>query len=212
MKSALQEYGRVLLGLGLLTGLFSSGLQAQWNDRFRVTSSTFEKNTTLPLSTINNIVVNGKNSCTPDGSPGGDQSPELSWTGVPPGTRTFVVTTYDVTASFTHWGMYNIPGSATGLPQNAGVSGSSYGMQIVNDFGVAAEYDGPCPPANYPPDVHHYVFTVYALDTAVDLPSSANFPANAETLYHALIRAGRERHILASASVTGLYSSTPGVQ
>jgi phosphatidylethanolamine-binding protein (PEBP) family uncharacterized protein len=60
-----------------------------------------------------------------------------------------------------------------------------------------------------PPNVHDYVFTVYALDTELKLSSSANFPANAETLYHALIQAGRDGHILDSASLTGFFSSTP---
>jgi phosphatidylethanolamine-binding protein (PEBP) family uncharacterized protein len=60
--------------------------------------------------------------------------------------------------------MYNIASTATGLPQNAGVAGSTYGNQILNDFFVTAEYDGPCPPAGYRPYVHHYVFTIYALD------------------------------------------------
>jgi phosphatidylethanolamine-binding protein (PEBP) family uncharacterized protein len=119
------------------------------------------------------------------------------------------VVLYDVTASFTHWGIYNIPGSATGLPRNAGVAGSSYGMEIQNDFGLGPQYDGPCPPANVTPDSHKYVFTVYALCVDLDLPGSANFPANGETLYHALMRAGRKNQILASASLTGYYSSTP---
>ena len=105
--------------------------------------------------------------------------------------------------------MYNIAGNSAGLPQNAGVAGSPYGMQIVNDFGMAAEYDGPCPPPNVAPFIHDYVFTVYALDVALSLPSSANFPATAETLYQALIEAGRQGHILGSASIVGLYSTTP---
>jgi phosphatidylethanolamine-binding protein (PEBP) family uncharacterized protein len=104
--------------------------------------------------------------------------------------------------------MYNISGSANGLPQNAGVAGSPYGPQILNDFEAAEEYDGPCPPANVAPYVHQYVFTVYALNIELELPGSANFPANAET-YRALIAAGRWQHILASASLTGFYSTTP---
>jgi Raf kinase inhibitor-like YbhB/YbcL family protein len=120
-----------------------------------------------------------------------------------------VVVVYDVTAAFTHWGMYNISASATGLPENAGVAGSTYGDQIVNDFLLAAQYNGPCPPAGVFPDVHMYLFTVYDLDTTLILPSSPNFPALAETLYQALIKAGRGGHILASASLIGLYSSTP---
>jgi Raf kinase inhibitor-like YbhB/YbcL family protein len=179
------------------------------NNPFHVSSKTFTNDATLPISAINNIVVNGTNSCSINGAVGGNQSPELFWTGTPQGTKTFVVTAFDVTASFTHWGIYNIPGNLTGLPENAGVLGSKFGMQILNDFGAANEYDGPCPPANVAPYVHDYVFTVYALDIALALPSSANFPANSETLYQALIGAGKHNHILASTNITGFYSSTP---
>jgi len=177
--------------------------------QFQVTSTTFMNNQTLPLSAINNIVMNGINACSLDGSTGGNQSPELSWTNVPLGTKSFVVVLFDTTASFTHWGMYNISASATGLPENAGVPGSPFGTQVINDFFIGAEYDGPCPPPNVEPTVHHYVFTVYALDKELQLHSSANFPANAETLYNALIDSGAAGHILASAKVTGLYSTTP---
>lgn len=181
-----------------------------WQDnKFQVSSTTFENNSILPIIVIHNIVVNNSNVCSINGAPGGNESPELSWTNVPRGARSFVVVAYDVTGAFTHWGMYNISGDATGLPENAGVAGSTFGMQILNDFGIGNEYDGPCPPPNYPPNVHDYVFTVYALNTQLHLPSSANFPANSETLYQALIKAGENGHILASASIVGLYSTTP---
>jgi hypothetical protein len=163
----------------------------------------------LPLSAILNNQVNGVNACTASGAAGGDLSPQLSWSGAPWGTATYVVVLYDVTAGFTHWGMYNIHGNATGLPKGAGVAGSTYGQQIENDFWLGAEYDGPCPPANVTPDAHQYVFTVYALSTTLDLPGSANFPADAETLYQGLIQAGRKGEILASASLTSYDSSTP---
>ena len=176
--------------------------------RFRVTSTTFENNSTLPISAISNIPFNGSNACSINGAPGGNESPELSWSNVPHGTRSFVVVTFDVTANFTHWGMYNISAHTTELPQNAGVPGSVYGQQVFNAF-PHAEYDGPCPPPNYPPNVHHYVFTVYALDKELTLPSSANFPPTSETLFQALIKAGEHGHILASAKIVGLYSTTP---
>jgi Raf kinase inhibitor-like YbhB/YbcL family protein len=180
-----------------------------WHDNhFQVSSTTFENKSTLPIIMIRNVIFNGSNVCTINGAPGGNESPELSWTNVPRGTRSFVVVAYDVTAAFTHWGMYNISSDATGLPENAGVAGSTFGTQILNDFGIG-EYDGPCPPPNKPPNVHHYVFTVYALDEELQLRSSANFPANSETLYRALIKAGRRGHILASVSIVGLYSNTP---
>jgi phosphatidylethanolamine-binding protein (PEBP) family uncharacterized protein len=68
---------------------------------------------------------------------------------------------------------------------------------------------GHAPPANVAPDTHKYVFTVYALSTKLSLPASTNFPANAQTLYQALIRVGQQGQILGEASLTGLYSSTP---
>jgi Raf kinase inhibitor-like YbhB/YbcL family protein len=165
--------------------------------KFQVSSTTFTDGGTIPL-----IMV--YNQC-PAYPGGGDQSPELSWTNVPRGTYSFVVVTYDVTASFTHWGMYNISARATGLPQNAGIAGSAYGTQISNDFGDLS-YDGPCPPTQLMPISHKYVFTVYALDMVLPtLPTYGDFPPGAEALYHALIAAGRGGHVLDSASITGFF-------
>jgi Raf kinase inhibitor-like YbhB/YbcL family protein len=189
----------------------NGSVQNNQGSSFRLTSSTFANNTTLPISAIWNPPSTSPNPCSIDGSPGGDQSPALSWTRPQDqgNTRSFVVILYDETAGYFHWGMYNITASATGLPQNAGVSGSHYGEQVQNDVSGAAQYDGPCPPPNRPPNVHHYVFTVYALDTMLDLGSSANFPARVPSLYEALVRAGENGDILESASITGLYSTTP---
>jgi hypothetical protein len=178
-------------------------------DKFSVSSTTFANGSTLPLSMIDEILSNGVNACSIDGATGADQSPELHWTHPRPGTQSFAVVTFDVTASFLHWGIYNIPGDARGLPQNAGAAAETrYGTQILNDFGLIG-YDGPCPPPNYPPDVHHYIFTVYALDRPLDLPNTANFPSDSETLLNALARLGAEGHVLDSASIEGFYSTTP---
>jgi Raf kinase inhibitor-like YbhB/YbcL family protein len=210
LNISLRASASALLALSLIAILTSVvGAQQPGAGGFQLTSSTFTNGDTLPISMINNIIANGVNMCSIDGTPGGNQSPALSWTNAPARTQSFVVVTYDVTAAFTHWGMYNIAATATGLPENAGVAGSTYGSQIVNDFFVGPEYDGPCPPAGVAPHVHHYVFTVYALDTTLKLPGSQNFPASAEALYHALIKAGRYHHILASSRMVGFYSTTP---
>jgi Raf kinase inhibitor-like YbhB/YbcL family protein len=193
-------------GIALALTVLSAGAAAQ---EFQLHSSTFNNGSTLPISTILNNQSNGVNTCSINGAAGGDESPQLSWTGVPRGTQSFVVVLYDVTASFTHWGIYNIGGNVTQLPENAGVAGSPHGLQIENDFGLGQQYDGPCPPANVAPDTHTYVFTIYALKTTLRLPGSTNFPSNAETLYHALIRAGEQDEILGKAKLTGFYSSTP---
>jgi hypothetical protein len=179
-------------------------------DGFELHSAAFQNDGTPPLSMILNNQSSGVNTCTASGAAGGDQSPELYWTDVPLETRSFVVVLYDTTASFTHWAMYNIPANVNELPQNAGVAGSRYGAQVENDFGLGRQYDGPCPPAGVAPEIHTYVFTVYALGTTLNLPGSTNFPANGETLYHALIAAGERGQILGKASLTALYSATPG--
>ncbi len=202
-------YASVALALGLFAAHAAAQASLGLPSNFQLHSKTFVNQGVLPLSTILNNQANGVNTCAANGAAGGDQSPELSWTGAPLATRSYVVVVFDVTAAFTHWGIYNIKGDATGLPENAGVAGSAYGQQIENDFGLGEQYDGPCPPANYAPDTHEYVFTVYALSEWLDLPSSANFPANAETLYHALIKAGEQGQILGTASLDGFYSSTP---
>ena len=61
-------------------------------------------------------------------------------------------------------------------------------------------YDGPCPPWN-DSLVHHYVFTVYALDTAtVDV--SGDFSG-------AAVREAIAGHVLAEASLVGTYTLNP---
>ena len=197
-----------------LTGVVLAQNGGFTGSEFKLTSTTFPNDGTMPVSTVYTVPSSTNaavNICTANGAPGGNQSPELSWSGAPWETRSFVVVLYDVTASFTHWGMYNIAPQVHSLPMNAGVNGSSYGTEVVNDFGNA-QYDGPCPPAGVAPLAHQYVFTVYALSTQLTLSTPPNFPANAETLYHALIEAARKQQILASASWTGFYSSTPSSQ
>jgi Raf kinase inhibitor-like YbhB/YbcL family protein len=191
-----------------LSGPANSQVTRASDGRFEIRSATFKNGTTLPLSMIDNIVVNGSNICSLGGSPGANQSPQLSWTNAPADTRTFVVIAFDTTASFTHWGIYNIAGDATGLPANAGVAASTYGSQVLNDF-FDSGYDGPCPPTHVAPNVHHYVFTVYALASELDLEVPANFPANAETLFRALLQSAMHGDVLDSASITGFYSTTP---
>jgi Raf kinase inhibitor-like YbhB/YbcL family protein len=164
---------------------------------FSVSSTTFTNGGTLPLITVFNQCSN-----YPGGS---DESPELSWTHAPRRTQSFVVVAYDVTASFTHWGIYNISSSSNGLPLNAGIPNSPYGTQVANDFGDL-NYDGPCPPPQLMPVSHTYVFTVYALDIVLPtLPMNGDFPPGAEALYQALIGAARDKHILDSANIVGHF-------
>jgi phosphatidylethanolamine-binding protein (PEBP) family uncharacterized protein len=103
-------------------------------------------------------------------------------------------------------GIYNIACEAAGLPADASAAGSAFGNRCL---ATSPTYDGPCPPPNFPPNVHHYVFTVYALASELDLPLSANFPANAGGLLRALLQGAMRGDVWASASITGFYSTTP---
>lgn len=187
---------------------------SQYPFRFQLSSTTFPNNDPqLPLIMIYTSDLPGQpntNACTSTGEDGGNQSPELHWTGTPWRTRSFVVIMFDVTASFTHWGMYNIAPYRTMLPLGAGVANSEFGDQITNDFNVGDQsYDGPCPPSAFiPPPSHDYVFTIYALDITLPILPTFDGVSSAGLLYHALIDAARGDHILASASTHGFYSDS----
>jgi Raf kinase inhibitor-like YbhB/YbcL family protein len=64
-------------------------------------------------------------------------------------------------------------------------------------------YDGPCPPWN-DEIIHHYVFTLYALDVA-SLPLEGKFGGPE-------VRAAMQGHILAQASLTGTYTLNAALQ
>jgi Raf kinase inhibitor-like YbhB/YbcL family protein len=98
---------------------------------------------------------------------GGNRSPQLSWHGAPAATQSFAVSIVDPDApgrGWWHWAVAGIPASVTRLTGNASASGALRAMGAVearNDFDTDG-YGGPCPPAGKP---HHYIVTVYALDS-----------------------------------------------
>jgi Raf kinase inhibitor-like YbhB/YbcL family protein len=199
-----------------LIGLAGAGSSSAWDDEHHqhmtLHSATFADGGTLPLSMISTIPgTNGQNTCTASGAPGGNESPQLTWRHAPHETRSFVVIAYDPVAQFTHWMMYNIPADTTSLPENAGIPGSVYGVQNGNDF-FEPNYNGPCPPKTLKPFSHAYQFTVYALDRFLPIvPTFGDFtPAGPEGLYHELIAASRDGHVLASVAITGYFSAVAG--
>lgn len=100
------------------------------------------------------------------GCTGGNVSPQISWSGAPAGTKSFLVSMYDKDAptgsGWWHWVVANIPANVTELPQGAGNEASKLpagAMQTPADNGQAG-YGGPCPPVG---QTHDYVITVKAL-------------------------------------------------
>ncbi len=97
----------------------------------------------------------------------GNTSPQLSWSGAPDGTKSYVVTCFDPDAptpsGFWHWALVDLPADVTSLDTGAG-SGSAPlpggAFMLRNDGGEAA-FMGAAPPPNDQP--HRYFFVVHAV-------------------------------------------------
>lgn len=102
------------------------------------------------------------------GCNGENVSPQLSWTDVPEGTKSFAITVYDPDAptgsGFWHWLAFDIPVDITTIPTGAGSTASNLMpaniIQSLTDYGIKG-YGGPCPPEGH--GIHTYIYTVYAL-------------------------------------------------
>ena len=124
---------------------------------------------------------------------------------------------------FFHWVLIDLPaemreiaaGSFSSEVTPGGKSGpeAPEGRQGVNDFtaflagdeemkGDYYGYDGPCPPWN-DEILHHYVFTIYALDVP-RCPVAGRFGGQE-------VREAIAGHVLAEASITGTYTLNPDV-
>ena len=99
------------------------------------------------------------------GCNGSNLSPQLSWTDVPKGTKSFAITAYDPDAptgsGFWHWIAYDIPATVTQVPR--GVNIARLGGKVARiDYGFAS-FGGACPPVG--DGMHRYQFTIWALPT-----------------------------------------------
>ena len=64
------------------------------------------------------------------GCTGQNRSPALEWRGAPKGTKSFAITMFDMDehgspSGWWHWVVYNVPGTTSRLPENAGAINSS---------------------------------------------------------------------------------------
>ncbi len=83
-------------------------------------------------------------------------SPQLSWDGVPDGTRSFALSFVDVhpiARGYVHWLLVDIDAATRELPEGAA------GGRLPRGARELVPYAGPFPPSG----THEYVFTLYAL-------------------------------------------------
>ena len=136
-----------------------------------------------------------------------NKSIDLSWSNLPAGTVQLalicddpeVVTIGMMESPFPHWVAYNIPASASGLPEDmtkdAVVSGGDLDGMINGLNGTRRPgYFGPRPPVNG--HLHAYHFRVYAIDADLDLGEGLNKDE---------LLAAIDGHVLATGMLMGHY-------
>ena len=137
-------------------------------------------------------------------APGEGPSPAISWANPPAGTQSFVLNMHDMdvvrnktTDDQAHWVVWNIPATATSLPE-----GAPKGPQLANGaYQISATgqvYRGPGAAATGPQ--HHYMFELYALDTKLDVQPAADAFETRTNVMKAM-----QGHILAKAVYGGLF-------
>ena len=132
-------------------------------------------------------------------------SPELKWSQVPMGTQSFALLMHDPEPvlnrgskmDITHWLIWNIPGTSTGLQEGVAQGELPDGSRQVSLRSNA--YMGPgAPPGPY----HHYTFELYALDTKLDVPQGT--PQQAADTRMAVINA-MDGHVLGKALLVARF-------
>lgn len=118
-------------------------------------------------------------------------SPELNWKNIPEKTQSLalIVSDPDTPSDTYHWVVYNIPPTVSILTEG---SNDIPGMVGNNSFSKKS-YNGPCPPKG---TTHSYVFTLYALNTLLNLSAGAD----AKAVLNAI-----QQHILSQAKLTSRF-------
>lgn len=146
----------------------------------------------MPLSLkslvfANNARIPGKYTCD-----GEDINPPLEIGGVPETTKSLVLLVDDPDApagTWVHWAVWNIAPTTQKIGEKSVPAGATEG---VTSFGKPG-YGGPCPPSGS----HRYFFKLFALDSELNLPTSADAKA---------LQKAMEGHILDKTELLGLYS------
>jgi len=137
-------------------------------------------------------------------APGEGTSPAINWTNVPAGTQSFVLNMRDMDVARNrtsddqaHWVVWNIPATATGLPEGV-PKGSQRPDGSYQVSATGPMYRGPGAAATGP--LHHYMFELFALDTKLDVQPAADAFETRANVFKAM-----QGHILGKAVYGGLF-------
>lgn len=137
-------------------------------------------------------------------APGEGTSPAINWLNPPVGTQSFVLSMHDMdvarnrtTEDQAHWVVWNIPPTATGMPEGvprgAQLSDGSYQISVTGPV-----YRGPGAAATGP--LHHYVIELFAVDTMLEVRPTADAFETRANVMKAI-----QGHILGKAVYGGLF-------
>jgi Raf kinase inhibitor-like YbhB/YbcL family protein len=171
-----------------------------------VTAAVSAQAPPAPLSVTSPTLIAGQPIPRQHTADGENVSPAIQWAVAPATTRSFALICEDpdvpIPGGFVHWVVYNVPGTATGLPENlpidpaapmpAAIAGTVQGLSGFK----RPIYRGPAPPPGKP---HHYHFTVYALDVA-GLPPG---------LTKAQLVEAMQGHIVGQGELVAIYERKP---
>ena len=177
-----------LAGISLTSGCVAERTENATPDgeaHLTITSDSFREGGTIPAS------------C---GCSGQEIFPALAWSGVPARTAGLAIVMEDLDIPWlrlTHWIVYNIPPSSSGIASNIFTAPAlpDGSIQGLNDFRTIG-YRGPCPPRG---NAHRYQFTVYALDRVLDIPG---------TMDRARFNTATQGAIVGKGTITGFYYRT----
>ena len=132
-------------------------------------------------------------------------SPELKWSQLPPNTQTLVLLMHDPEPSLnkslldvTHWLVWNIPATSTGLPE-----GMMTSAELPDGTRqVSLRSNGYMGPGAGPGPYHHYTFELFAVDTKIEVPQAT--PQQAADTRAAIMKA-MDGHILGKAVLVGRF-------
>lgn len=150
-----------------------------------ITTAAFEQNGRIPT----------KYTCDASRA----TNPPLAFSGVPEGAKSLVLIMDDPDVPkalkpdgvFDHWVLFNISPDTKGIAEGGSAGTAGRSGSGTND------YVGPCPPREYEPKEHRYVFTLYALDARLALTEGASKQEVLKAM---------EGRVIEQAQIIGRYS------